>query len=126
MAMIVGPYIGAAFSKRVSGTALLATGLLLIGAGNLVTALVAGHARYWLVALGMAVTGFGAGVPLTCRQRRERCWPLTPRRVSPVALHCPSASQALAPGLSRQPCGCSRAAARDHGERRAAPMAQAL
>jgi EmrB/QacA subfamily drug resistance transporter len=62
IAMIVGPYIGAALSRRLSSTALLTIGLLLIGAGNLLTALVAGDARYWLVGVGMIVTGCGAGV----------------------------------------------------------------
>jgi EmrB/QacA subfamily drug resistance transporter len=62
IAMIVGPYIGAALSRRLSSTALLTIGLVLIGAGNLLTALVAADARYWLVGLGMIVTGCGAGV----------------------------------------------------------------
>jgi EmrB/QacA subfamily drug resistance transporter len=62
IAMIVGPSIGAALSRRISSTALLTVGLLLIGAGNLLTALVAADARYWLVGLGMIVTGCGAGV----------------------------------------------------------------
>jgi MFS family permease len=62
IAMIVGPYIGAALSRRLSSTALLTIGLSLIGAGNLLTALVAADARYGLVALGMIVTGCGAGV----------------------------------------------------------------
>ncbi len=62
LAMVVGPRIGAALSARFSSMALLATGLLLIGAGNLTTALVAGDAHYWLVGIGMVVTGCGAGV----------------------------------------------------------------
>ena len=62
LAMVVGPYIGAALSRRLSAMALLSTGLLLIGAGNFLTALVAGEARYGLVAIGMVVTGLGAGV----------------------------------------------------------------
>ncbi|MGF6596691.1 EmrB/QacA subfamily drug resistance transporter [Paraburkholderia sp. GAS448] len=62
MAMIVGPYIGAALSARISGTALLSVGLLLIAAGNLLTAFVARDAHYGLVALAMIVTGCGAGV----------------------------------------------------------------
>lgn len=62
LAMVLGPYIGAALAKRLSGMALLSTGLLLIAAGNLLTALVAGDARYALVALGMVVTGLGAGI----------------------------------------------------------------
>jgi EmrB/QacA subfamily drug resistance transporter len=62
LAMVVGPYVGAALSRHLSAMALLSTGLLLIGAGNLLTALVAGEARYGLVAIGMVVTGLGAGV----------------------------------------------------------------
>ena len=62
LAMVVGPYIGAALSRHLSAMALLSTGLLLIGAGNFLTALVAGEARYGLVAIGMVVTGLGAGV----------------------------------------------------------------
>jgi EmrB/QacA subfamily drug resistance transporter len=66
LAMVVGPYIGAALSKHLSTTTLLSTGLLLIGAGNLFTALCsapfAGEARYGFVALGMVITGLGAGV----------------------------------------------------------------
>ncbi|MFM0031065.1 MFS transporter [Paraburkholderia madseniana] len=62
LAMVLGPYIGAALAKRLSGMALLSSGLLLIAAGNLLTALVAGDARYALVALGMVVTGLGAGI----------------------------------------------------------------
>jgi hypothetical protein len=41
---------------------LLSSGLLLIAAGNLLTAWVAGDASYALVALGMVVTGLGAGI----------------------------------------------------------------
>jgi EmrB/QacA subfamily drug resistance transporter len=62
LAMVVGPYVGAALSRHLSGMSLLSTGLLLIGAGNLLTALVAGEARYVLVAFGMVITGLGAGV----------------------------------------------------------------
>ncbi len=62
LAMVLGPYIGATLARRLPGMALLSTGLLLIGAGNLLTALVAGDGRYALVALGMVVTGLGAGM----------------------------------------------------------------
>jgi predicted MFS family arabinose efflux permease len=62
LAMVVGPYIGAALAKRLSVLAVLATGLVLIAAGNGLTALVAGDERYALVALGMIVTGLGAGI----------------------------------------------------------------
>jgi EmrB/QacA subfamily drug resistance transporter len=62
MAMIVGPYVGAWLSRRYSSVALLTVGLATIGAGNLLTASVSMDARYWLVALGMIVTGCGAGI----------------------------------------------------------------
>lgn len=62
LAMVAGPYVGSALSKHLSSMTLLSTGLLLTGAGNLLTALVSGEASYALVALGMVVTGLGAGV----------------------------------------------------------------
>jgi hypothetical protein len=49
-------------SARLSSAALLVIGLSIIGIGNLATAFVAGDAHYWLVAVGMIVTGCGAGV----------------------------------------------------------------
>jgi predicted MFS family arabinose efflux permease len=62
LAMVLGPYIGAVLARRLPGMALLSSGLLLIAAGNLLTAWVAGDASYALVALGMVVTGLGAGI----------------------------------------------------------------
>jgi EmrB/QacA subfamily drug resistance transporter len=62
LAMVVGPYIGARLSRRLSGMTILSIGLLLIGAGNLLTAWVAAAGRYDLVACGMVITGLGAGV----------------------------------------------------------------
>jgi EmrB/QacA subfamily drug resistance transporter len=62
ISMIIGPYIGTVLSARLSSAALLAIGLSIIGAGNLLTAFVASHAHYGLVAIGMIVTGCGAGV----------------------------------------------------------------
>lgn len=41
---------------------MLSAGLLLVGAGNLLTAAVAAGGGYGLVSLGMVVTGLGAGV----------------------------------------------------------------
>nr|WP_259295168.1 MFS transporter [Paraburkholderia sp. DHOC27] len=66
LAMVVGPHLGAALAKRQSALSLLSTGLLMIGVGNLVTALCAapfaGDAHYAFVAVGMVITGLGAGV----------------------------------------------------------------
>ncbi|CAG9177991.1 MFS transporter [Cupriavidus pampae] len=67
LAMIVGPYfgqfVGARLSARFDGSgSVLVAGLLLIGTGNLLVAAVAAHAHYGLVAVGMIVTGLGAGV----------------------------------------------------------------
>ncbi|MGF6933315.1 putative MFS family arabinose efflux permease [Paraburkholderia sp. UCT70] len=56
LAMVVGPYVGAALGRWISPM------LLLIALGNLLTALAAGGARYAWVAGGMIVTGLGAGV----------------------------------------------------------------
>ncbi|PWK37697.1 MFS transporter [Cupriavidus plantarum] len=63
LAMIGGPYLGARLSSRFHGSSsVLVAGLMLIGAGNLLVAAVATHAHYGLVAVGMIVTGLGAGV----------------------------------------------------------------
>ncbi|AOK26771.1 disulfide bond formation protein DsbA [Burkholderia ubonensis] len=61
-AMIVGPSFGAALAARVSAGGVLAGGLALIGAGNLLTAALTASGDYRLVALGMFVTGCGAGI----------------------------------------------------------------
>jgi EmrB/QacA subfamily drug resistance transporter len=62
LAMVVGPYIGAALAKRIPAMSLLSAGLLLIALGNLLTAWMASGQRYAWVALGMIVTGLGAGI----------------------------------------------------------------
>ncbi|SPK76032.1 Major facilitator superfamily MFS_1 (plasmid) [Cupriavidus taiwanensis] len=63
LAMIVGPYIGARLSARFHGSSsVLVAGLLLIGTGNLMVAAVTSFASYGLVAVGITVTGLGAGV----------------------------------------------------------------
>ena len=71
LAMVIGPYIGAALGKRVPPITLLSAGLLIIALGNLLTALASaastgwlatGSERYACVALGMIVTGLGAGI----------------------------------------------------------------
>ncbi|MDI9652376.1 MFS transporter, partial [Burkholderia cenocepacia] len=61
-AMIAGPSLGAALAARVSSGGVLAGGLALIGAGNLATAALTASGDYRLVALGMFVTGCGAGI----------------------------------------------------------------
>ncbi|WP_322089605.1 MFS transporter [Burkholderia sp. BCC1999] len=61
-AMIAGPSLGAALAARVSSGGVLAGGLALIGAGNLVTAALTASGDYRLVAIGMFVTGCGAGI----------------------------------------------------------------
>jgi EmrB/QacA subfamily drug resistance transporter len=62
LAMIVGPYIGKHLAARLSIASVLSLGLTLVGTGNLLTAVVAGGRQYWLVAIGMIVTGVGAGI----------------------------------------------------------------
>ncbi|WGS53076.1 MFS transporter [Paraburkholderia sp. D15] len=62
LAMVVGPYLGARLDKRLSAPAMLSAALLLIALGNLLTAFVASDARYAFVAVGMIVTGLGAGM----------------------------------------------------------------
>ncbi|MBF5009676.1 MFS transporter [Burkholderia pseudomultivorans] len=61
-AMIAGPSLGAALGARVSSGGVLAGGLALIGAGNLATAALTASGEYRWVALGMFVTGCGAGI----------------------------------------------------------------
>jgi hypothetical protein len=62
LAMVAGPYIGAALGRRIPPITLLSAGLLLIALGNLLTAWMATGERYAWVALGMIVTGLGAGI----------------------------------------------------------------
>jgi MFS family permease len=63
LSMIVGPYLGARIGRRVAGaTSTLSVGLCLVGVGNLLTAAFAPSGEYEWVALGMIVTGLGAGV----------------------------------------------------------------
>ncbi|WP_175796609.1 MFS transporter [Burkholderia anthina] len=61
-AMIAGPSLGAMLAACVSSGGVLAGGLALIGAGNLATAALTVSGDYRLVALGMFVTGCGAGI----------------------------------------------------------------
>ncbi|CAG9221536.1 membrane hypothetical protein [Paraburkholderia caribensis] len=57
------PRIAAALATRISGRALLTTGLVIVMAGNLVTALMVNtHLPIEVVAIGMFVTGCGAGM----------------------------------------------------------------
>jgi EmrB/QacA subfamily drug resistance transporter len=63
LSMIVGPYVGARIGRHLANvTSTLWIGLILVGAGNLLTAAIAQSADYTWVALGMIVTGLGAGV----------------------------------------------------------------
>jgi EmrB/QacA subfamily drug resistance transporter len=57
------PRIAASLSARISGRDLLALGLAIVAAGNLATAaMVAAHLPYGFVAIGMLMTGCGAGL----------------------------------------------------------------
>jgi MFS family permease len=57
------PRIAAALSAKISGRALLTIGLAVVAAGNLLTAgTVATHKPYEIVAIGMLLTGCGAGL----------------------------------------------------------------
>ncbi|MGH8551488.1 MAG: MFS transporter [Methylococcales bacterium] len=57
------PRIAAALATRISGRALLTIGLVVVAAGNLISAtLVAKQMPYAVVAVGMLVTGCGAGL----------------------------------------------------------------
>lgn len=61
--LFFGPRIGAALSARFSGRTVLALGLGVVALGDLVTAgLVAAHATYYILAVGMFITGCGAGL----------------------------------------------------------------
>jgi hypothetical protein len=57
------PRIAAALAERTSGRALLAIGLAIVALGNIATAaLIAANGTYAAIALGMVVTGCGAGL----------------------------------------------------------------
>jgi nitrate/nitrite transporter NarK len=57
------PRIAAALAAKLSGRALLTIGLIIVVAGNLLTAIVvAAQLSFLVVAIGMAVTGCGAGL----------------------------------------------------------------
>ncbi|MFP6561213.1 MFS transporter [Paraburkholderia sp. B3] len=63
LSMIVGPYLGARIGRHVTGSiSTLSAGLALVGLGNLFTAVAAPSGEYGWVAVGMIVTGLGAGV----------------------------------------------------------------
>jgi EmrB/QacA subfamily drug resistance transporter len=62
VAMVAGPYLGARIGRRLPVLSMLSVGLAVVGAGNLLTAALAGSRDYGLVAAGMIVTGLGAGV----------------------------------------------------------------
>ncbi len=57
------PRVAASLSNRISGRDLLALGLAIVAVGNLATAaMVAAHLGYGFVAIGMLITGCGAGL----------------------------------------------------------------
>lgn len=61
--LFIVPRVAAALATRVSGRSLLTAGLLVAAAGNALTAwIVADQAGYLSVAVGMALTGCGAGL----------------------------------------------------------------
>ena len=61
--LFVCPRIAASLSNRISGRDLLALGLAIVALGNLATAaMVAAHLGYGFVAIGMLITGCGAGL----------------------------------------------------------------
>ncbi|WP_322041971.1 MFS transporter [Paraburkholderia sp. J67] len=62
LAMIAGPSLGAALSRRCGTGGVLSAGLTLIGAGNLAMAACAASGHYVYVAIAMLVTGTGAGI----------------------------------------------------------------
>jgi len=62
VAMVAGPHLGRFLSQRYATYSILVLGLLLVAAGNLLLGGIATHADYGLAALGMCVTGLGAGV----------------------------------------------------------------
>ncbi|WP_322060039.1 MFS transporter [Paraburkholderia sp. J63] len=63
LAMVVGRWVGARIAPHATGpTSMLSIGLVLVGAGNLLTAVAAQAGEYGSVAFGMIVTGLGAGV----------------------------------------------------------------
>jgi EmrB/QacA subfamily drug resistance transporter len=63
LSMVIGPYLGARIGRYATGlTSTLSVGLALVGLGNLLTAAVAPSGEYSWVAVGMIVTGLGAGV----------------------------------------------------------------
>jgi MFS family permease len=61
--LFVCPRTAASLSNRISGRDLLALGLAILAMGNLATAaMVAAHLAYGFVAIGMLITGCGAGL----------------------------------------------------------------
>jgi EmrB/QacA subfamily drug resistance transporter len=61
--LFICPRIAAAMSVRYSGRAILTTGLAIVAAGNFITAwCTANGASFLVVAMGMVITGCGAGI----------------------------------------------------------------
>jgi EmrB/QacA subfamily drug resistance transporter len=62
VAMVVFSRLAPLAGRRLSDRGILVTGLLIVAAGNVATALAAVSLSYWLVAQGMLITGAGAGL----------------------------------------------------------------
>ena len=62
LTMLICPRIGARLASRFSPASMMAAGLILVGCGNLFSALAVGHGGYLSFALATAVTGAGAGL----------------------------------------------------------------
>jgi len=60
--MLMGPRLGVRLSSRVAPATMMATGLTLVGAGNLLSAWAVSSGGYLPFALAIAVTGAGAGL----------------------------------------------------------------
>ncbi|MFL9879911.1 MFS transporter [Herbaspirillum rhizosphaerae] len=62
LAMMVFPRVGVALAQRMSLHGLMGLGMALVCAGNVVVAIAAYVSTYWMVLVGMIITGSGAGL----------------------------------------------------------------
>ncbi|WP_083444740.1 MFS transporter [Herbaspirillum rhizosphaerae] len=62
LAMMIFPRVGVVLSQRMSLHGLMGLGMALVCAGNVLVAIAAYQAVYWMVLAGMIVTGSGAGL----------------------------------------------------------------